>query len=114
VVFNANADAKVEMGEDGAKVAIYSGQIDDYPTLTKSELMKYASDPFWRNLRWFLFIFFWLVWLAMLIVSVIIIVLAKKCPSPATKEWWQEKPIYEVYAKSFVDSDNNGVGDLKG
>ncbi len=28
--------------------------------------------------------------------------------------WWHRAVIYEVYLKSFADSDNDGVGDIKG
>lgn len=84
------------------------------PALTKSELMKYASDPTWVKLRWGLFVLFWLAWVGMLVASVVIIIYAEKCPSPNPKSWWQKKPVYEVYVKSFKDSDGDGVGDLKG
>jgi len=49
-----------------------------------------------------------------LVGAVVIIIYAEKCPSPAPKKWWQKKPVYEVYVKSFKDSDSSGSGDLKG
>jgi len=30
------------------------------------------------------------------------------------KKWWHEAVIYEIYCKSFCDSDGDGIGDLKG
>jgi len=40
-----------------------------------------------------------------------------KSPSGAAGQkhaWWQDAVFYEVYPRSFADSDNNGIGDLKG
>lgn len=82
--------------------------------LTKAELMKYASDKKWVTARWALFILFWICWLAMLVASVVIIIQAPKCPSPEPKQWWQKAPVYEVFVKSFKDSNGDGIGDLKG
>lgn len=53
----------------------------------KEELMKYANDPFWVRLRWFLFISFWLVWAAMLVGAILIIVAAPKCSPPEPRTW---------------------------
>jgi len=30
------------------------------------------------------------------------------------KKWWKEAVIYQIYPRSFMDSNNDGIGDLKG
>jgi alpha-glucosidase len=30
------------------------------------------------------------------------------------KDWWRQAAIYQIYPRSFADTDGNGIGDLKG
>ena len=30
------------------------------------------------------------------------------------RQWWQEEVVYQIYPKSFSDSNGDGIGDLKG
>jgi alpha-glucosidase len=41
---------------------------------------------------------------------------AQAPPSPAADphEWWKHEAIYEIYPRSFADSNDDGIGDLNG
>ena len=30
------------------------------------------------------------------------------------KNWWKDAAVYQIYPKSFYDSNNDGFGDLEG
>lgn len=75
----------------------------------KEELMKYANDPFWIRLRWFLFIGFWVLWVAMLGGAIAIIVMAPKCSAPEPKTWWEESPIVQLEASDVEGKAPDGI-----
>lgn len=95
-----NGDAKIDLG---TVKEVLSG-------MGKEELMKFANDPFWIRLRWFLFIAFWVLWAAMLAGAVAIIVIAPKCNSPEPIKWWQESPI--IHLDEF-DTSNHKLKDME-
>lgn len=107
VVKITSNETKIDIGKEKEADPGFQG-------LTKDELMKYANDPFWVKLRWSLFILFWVIWVAMLAASVVIIIYAPKCPSPEPKQWWQKSPVYKVDVGAFKDSDGDTIGDLAG
>lgn len=93
-------DAKVELGGS-------PGNAPQFVGLGKEELMRYANDPFWVRLRWFLFILFWLIWGAMLAVAIAIIVLAPKCASTTkvATHVANSGPYYQIAMRSIPDAD---------
>ncbi|XP_015591180.1 maltase 1 isoform X2 [Cephus cinctus] len=78
----------------------------------KEELMKYANDPFWIRLRWFLFVAFWLLWLSMLAGAIAIIVMAPKCSAPKPKKWWEQSPIIQLDASDVASKNLKGLESL--
>jgi len=93
---DASGDAKIDMGAP----QVFSG-------LTKEELMAFANDPFWKRLRWFLFIMFWLAWLTMLVAAIVIIVLAPRCAPGPKVDWTQVSAIMEYDQATFPDMNDD-------
>lgn len=48
------------------------------------------------------------------ILTLIALVIAIIVISPPCLDFWQTSPIYQIYPKSFKNSDSDGYGDLKG
>ena len=74
--------------------------------------MKFVNDPFWIRLRWFLFIAFWLLWVAMLGGAIAIVAMAPKCTAPKPKEWWEKSVIVRLDPVETYNHDMKSVEDL--
>ena len=108
------------MVDYGESMRFLSGKDDIYAVLraftpmTKQELMKFAEDLRWVKIRRISLIGVVVFLLALVAICVLLLILLEKCPIFPHTTWLQEATIYQIFPRSFVDTDRDGIGDIKG
>ncbi|CAJ0951585.1 unnamed protein product, partial [Mesorhabditis belari] len=101
---------KVDLGGEGSVKPRENNRIG----LTEQDLSAYRNDPFWKGLRWLLFVLFWLLWLGMFILAILLVCFSPGCALSIRPSWWQTAIAYNIWVPSFQDSDGDGLGDFEG
>ncbi|CAF1276716.1 unnamed protein product [Adineta ricciae] len=86
----------------------------EFVGLTKEELKEYINNPKWKRIRWIIAFLYILILLLLLIGSIVLIVTSQRCPPKPHLHWFEKEIIYEIDVPFFRDSNQDGIGDIKG
>ncbi|UJR19835.1 hypothetical protein I4U23_022968 [Adineta vaga] len=82
--------------------------------LTKEELKLYINNPKWKRIRWIIAILYILLLLSLLIGAIVLVITLPRCPPKPNLRWYEKDIIYEIDVPVFRDSNQDGIGDIKG
>ena len=80
----ANINIDINGDEGNVKNMNLDAGTDSRVGLNKDELMKYANQPFWVRLRNGLFVSFWAIWVAILVIAISIVFHSPGCAKLAS------------------------------
>ncbi len=87
---------------------------NEFIGLTKEELKTYINNPKWKRIRWIIAIIYILILVLLLIGSIVLVISSKRCPPKVPLVWYEKDIIYEIDVTTFRDTDQDGIGDIKG
>jgi len=85
-----------------------------YAGMGKEDLLRFSQTPFWKRLRLACLVIFWFAWLGLLTAVITLTVILPRCKSEPENTWWQTGNLYQIYVRSFKDSNGDGIGDING
>lgn len=83
--------------------------VEQWQPLTKEQLEMAAGGPWWRRMRCYLVLVFWLGWVAMLAIAVAIVVISPR-PVVTPLKWWQKTLFFELQPTTFMEAKGGAEG----